>query len=706
MIIKFKKLVIHNFLSIGDATIDLDHQGYVVISGVNENPVDNANSNGSGKSSLLESLSWVLTGETVRGTKNVVNMYGDDGTYVGLEMDVDGETYKILRSREHSKYKTNLRIVVNGVDKSGKGIKDSDQILKNLLPDITSDLIGSVILLGQGLPQRLTNNTPAGRKEVLEKLAKTDFMLEDLKTRVSNRKNFLTDKSKKLNDDFIALSTEKTILTTSIERNKKTLSEIDIKNIVAKIESYTDQIGIAQKDYDSLQSQVESKETLLNEQRTLYSKLVEEQTAELNSELSKFPSLESIDAKYPSSEDIDKKYPTFMDIKNKYPSSQDIESKYRDKLDPLVEQLNQTRTHIATLQADIRAKDSISDVCPTCGQKIIGVTKIDTTPLKNKVSALDAEYKIIQDKVSDIQLERQKESMLIESQIKDEYQNVVDLIAKEKNLITAQRQNEINEILSKKTKCTDEINEKYLEKKNQLTQTGISLSNEVSELKRKLSSQQSLLQSLKGTLARLEAEKEFSERSLNDLTKQVTEETAKIAEIDKKILYNQDERDDISLRLEKNSKFETALKRDFRGILLSNVIDFIHKKAQEYSNAIFHTDKIDFYLDGNNLVIGYNGKEYSSLSGGERQKVDIIVQFALRDMLCQYLSFSSNVLALDEITDGLDYAGCQEITNCIAKRLTDVSTVFIISHRTDLNLPCDKNIIVRKNSSGISQVIS
>ena len=199
MIIKFKKLVIHNFLSIGDATIDLDHQGYVVISGVNENPVDNANSNGSGKSSLLESLSWVLTGETVRGTKNVVNMYGDDGTYVGLEMDVDGETYKILRSREHSKYKTNLRIVVNGVDKSGKGIKDSDQILKNLLPDITSDLIGSVILLGQGLPQRLTNNTPAGRKEVLEKLAKTDFMLEDLKTRVSNRKNSLTDKSKKLN---------------------------------------------------------------------------------------------------------------------------------------------------------------------------------------------------------------------------------------------------------------------------------------------------------------------------------------------------------------------------------------------------------------------------------------------------------------------------------------------------------------------------
>lgn len=51
MIVKFKKLYIHNFLSFGNAEIDLDDSGYIFIRGMNESD-DNAKSNGSGKSSI------------------------------------------------------------------------------------------------------------------------------------------------------------------------------------------------------------------------------------------------------------------------------------------------------------------------------------------------------------------------------------------------------------------------------------------------------------------------------------------------------------------------------------------------------------------------------------------------------------------------------------------------------------------------------
>ena len=44
----------------------------------------------------------------------------------------------------------------------------SSKILQEELPDLTSTLLTSVIIFGQGLPQRFSNNTPSGRKEILE----------------------------------------------------------------------------------------------------------------------------------------------------------------------------------------------------------------------------------------------------------------------------------------------------------------------------------------------------------------------------------------------------------------------------------------------------------------------------------------------------------------------------------------------------------
>ena len=77
----------------------------------------------------------------------------------------------------------------------------------------------------------------------------------------------------------------------------------------------------------------------------------------------------------------------------------------------------------------------------------------------------------------------------------------------------------------------------------------------------------------------------------------------------------------------------TLVKRDFRGFLLSNIIDFIDSKAKEYSSIIFNTNELDFKLEGNNIDISFCNKMLESLSGGEKQKVNLIIQFAIRDMM-------------------------------------------------------------------------
>ena len=236
MNIKFKNINIENFLSIGNASIDFSNNGYTLVKGINNNKDDLATSNGSGKSSLFEAICWCLTGETIRGIKSdISNINSDGGAYVELNLEVSGDTWKIIRTKDHKQYKTNLKLFKNGSDVSGKGIRDTSKILSDNLPDLTSSLIGSVIILGQGLPQRFSNNTPSGRKDVLEKLSKSDFMIEDLKDRIAKRKTYLSKELRKYEDAVLENDSKLSVLFDKLNKDKEQLDNIKDKKSLEDI---------------------------------------------------------------------------------------------------------------------------------------------------------------------------------------------------------------------------------------------------------------------------------------------------------------------------------------------------------------------------------------------------------------------------------------------------------------------------------------
>ena len=153
------------------------------------------------------------------------------------------------------------------------------------------------------------------------------------------------------------------------------------------------------------------------------------------------------------------------------------------------------------------------------------------------------------------------------------------------------------------------------------------------------------------------------------------------------------------------TKMETLIRRDFRGYLLTNVITYLDLKAKEYCKLVFGTEDLNVYLDGNALDISYCNKLIDNLSGGEKMRVDLILQLAIRDLLCNYFNFSSNIIVLDEITDFLVSKSCDAVMNFLSTTLKDIESVFIISHHADeLNLPVDSEIKVIKNIDGISEV--
>ena len=262
MHIIFEKVTLHNFLSYGHTEIDLRNRNYCLVKGINNDPLSNSTSNGSGKSSWSSAICWALTGQTIQGLKNnLKNIHIDEKLcYVNLLFSIDDKLFEITRYKEP---KSDLKIIINGEDKSGKGIRDSEEILASYIPDLNVDLISSVIILGQSLPGKFTANTPSGRKELLERLSKSDFMITDLKNRLTK---VITENQKDLRNKEDSLLENTTKITLLKERLASLNNDLTSKNLLLN----------RRDECDELKSKITEKETILEEKNNLFNSLDKE----------------------------------------------------------------------------------------------------------------------------------------------------------------------------------------------------------------------------------------------------------------------------------------------------------------------------------------------------------------------------------------------------------------------------------------------
>nr|DAP55309.1 MAG TPA: STRUCTURAL MAINTENANCE OF CHROMOSOMES PROTEIN [Caudoviricetes sp.] len=625
MNINFDKIIISNFLSIGQADIDLKDNGYVLVKGVNKYTEDSAISNGSGKSTVFEAIIWCLCGETLRGSKNVTNINGDDGALVELFFRIDSNNYHIIRSKDNSRYKTNLKLFVNDNDISGKGIRDTEKILSETLPELTSSFIGSVIILGQGMPQKFTNNSPSGRKEVLEKLSKSDFMIEDLKKRVSDRKAVLQKQLRVHEDTLLSLKSKLETQRNIILDNQNKLQNIESKETYeARLKQFNQDKSdkcVERDNVEKLKTVKEAEvyiESLKKTRQTVESKLFEETT--------------------------------------------DLTDKYNSVNESLSFSISELTVNKTKLEKYINDVENMTEICPTCHQRIEGVVKPDISKEKESLEEIIRKIKEFEVYKKDNTDNFNKDRIILKTAADKELKIIQEGINKQQNIISA------------------------FEESQKILNTSIT------ELDKQIQECENFIKVIDTKRETLQESIEEGQRVENELCTQIHKE---------RLLG-----DDTEAHLSVINKFDTMLKRDFRGYLLSNVITYIDSRAKNYAEDVFDTQDISFKLEGNNILISFQGKDYENLSGGERQKVDLIVQFSIRDMLSEYMNFSSSILVLDEIFDNLDSAGCEKVINMISKRFNDINSIYVISHHAEeLNIPVDNYLTVIKNSNGVSSVV-
>lgn len=108
---KISTLDIQNCLTIKNATLNLADRGLNVIQGINEADTS-ADSNGAGKSSIVDGLCWCLYGVTAREVKGdaVVNRTAKKDCRVEVTLINGDSEYRVVRHRKHKEFKNALHL--------------------------------------------------------------------------------------------------------------------------------------------------------------------------------------------------------------------------------------------------------------------------------------------------------------------------------------------------------------------------------------------------------------------------------------------------------------------------------------------------------------------------------------------------------------------------------------------------------------------
>ena len=143
MSIKIKDLTVKNFMSVGNQTqaVDFGKQQLTLVLGENldQGGDDNGSRNGTGKTTIVNALSYALYGVALTNIKkdNLINKINGKGMLVMLSFDKDGISYRIERGRRPNL----LKFYVNDVEQATEESDDAQGDMRETQKDV-DELLG------------------------------------------------------------------------------------------------------------------------------------------------------------------------------------------------------------------------------------------------------------------------------------------------------------------------------------------------------------------------------------------------------------------------------------------------------------------------------------------------------------------------------------------------------------------------------------
>lgn len=145
--------------------------------------------NGAGKSSLLDAITWVLFGNARRNDDSIINSHSDAARVV-LEFQYEGETYRVAREKQRNKTGTlefNIRTAEGKWNVlTGESIRVTETRICDTLKMQYETFINASFFL-QGKADQFAQQKPADRKRILGSILGLERW-EDYQTEAANRR--------------------------------------------------------------------------------------------------------------------------------------------------------------------------------------------------------------------------------------------------------------------------------------------------------------------------------------------------------------------------------------------------------------------------------------------------------------------------------------------------------------------------------------
>ena len=194
-----KSLTVKNFLSVGNATqaINLDQKNLTLVLGLNLDLGGDGNRNGTGKTSIINALSYALYGQALTNIKrdNLINKTNGKNMLVTIDFEYDGQTYRIERGRRPNvlKFFINDKEQAYKDDNSQGDSRETQQEIERLI-NMSHDMFKHVVALNTYTEPFLSLRT-SDQRNIIEQLLGITLLsekAESLKEQIKETKEAIS----------------------------------------------------------------------------------------------------------------------------------------------------------------------------------------------------------------------------------------------------------------------------------------------------------------------------------------------------------------------------------------------------------------------------------------------------------------------------------------------------------------------------------
>jgi DNA repair exonuclease SbcCD ATPase subunit len=724
MKIEFSHIEITNFLSYGNnkTVVDLKSNKPILILGKNYvSSSDGSDSNGAGKSSILNAISFCLY-DTVLSNINkdkLINNINKKDMVVTLFLSVNDIKYKIQRYRKNKVLGGDgVRIFKDG-DENWNFTKEND-----CTPDSTAntnkyiekllgksyDIFSRIVVFSATSQPFLSLSSPDqiqfleelfGYSEVSERAEQIKESMKSFKQNLEKEiavNDTIKNEIERIQNQITHLNQMRDNWNTKqsqiIKENKSKLNEvskIDLpkqKDLLARIKNIIDENSALEKQIIDAENRI----TQVQENNKKYNSWEDsnkEQISKLQEELSKISNI------------------NFDEIQSNLEEISELET-YLKTVSSQIDQLNRNiidkNKNITKLQKEV---DSLkNNKCPYCEQgfkdslhkhdvveNLLKDEKINVTKLESELSEV---IDIQKDINSEINKKKKLCSTWTLSSLNSTKNSIVNLNDKIKLLTDSKNPYELKNI---------EGFDPDIKNQNTLV---------INENIKKISELQSKCKfSRIEEIIKIESEINYIVKRLDELENEINPYDEPILELmgDSNIPETRDSQIDELQKIIKHQDFLIKLltKKDsfVRKHLLQKNLPLLNSRLKLYLTKMGLPHKVTFIENMSAEIKQFDTVlEFNQLSSGQKARINLALSFAFRDVL-QYRHGFVNFCMLDECLDvGLSNTGVQLAVKFIKEVAREQNlSLFIISHRDEATSMFDKKLMI-EYKNGFSNIIS